>query len=61
MIEAQEILIELRVADYPTMKRDNRVTTHKQFHKMAYPKTHDPGAVLTTEQLAARLKGAIGE
>ena len=58
VLEAQEALIQLRVSDYPGMKKDNRMATHKQFHKLAYPKTHDAETV-TTEQLAERIKAAI--
>lgn len=57
-IEAQEILIQLRVAQYPWLTNEGRRTTHRQFHKMAYPATHSVGK-LTTEEAAERLRTVI--
>lgn len=58
-IEAQALLLSLRVADYPTMKNEARNKTHQLFHKLAYPRTQENMDVLTTEQLSERLKAAI--
>ncbi len=58
-IEAQKCLIDLRIADYPWMKGDDKEATHRQFHRQAYPRTHDAGEVLTTAQIAERLSAAI--
>ena len=59
IIEAQEILIQLRIADYPDMKPESRKKTHREFHRMAYPRTHDSSEVMTTEQLARKISAAI--
>ena len=57
-IEAQELLIQLRVVQYPWMSKEGRRQTHRQFHKLAYPKTYsqDRSQTLTTKQLAERLR-----
>jgi hypothetical protein len=59
IIEAQEVLVQLRVMDFPNMKQEARRKTHKEFHALAYPRTHDTSQRLSTEQLAARIKGAL--
>jgi ribulose-5-phosphate 4-epimerase/fuculose-1-phosphate aldolase len=59
VIEAQEVLIKLRIADYPNMKKDDRSKTHRHFHKMAYPRTHENPKKLTTKELGERLKVAL--
>lgn len=58
-IEAQALLMQLRVADYPTAKRETRNTTHRTFHRLAYPRTQEALDVLTTKQLADKLRAAI--
>ena len=37
VIEAQNMLISMQVADYPNMKRDDRSRLHREIHKKAYP------------------------
>ena len=39
VIEAQNVLIDFNVSDYPHMKKDQRRKMHKKYSKMAYPKT----------------------
>jgi hypothetical protein len=58
-IEAQELLLDIRVSQYPWLKKDGQRSTHRQFHKLAYPTTHDASAPVTTEELAERLRAAI--
>jgi hypothetical protein len=41
------------------LKKDGQRSTHRQFHKLAYPTTHDASAPVTTEELAERLRAAI--
>ncbi len=57
-IEAQAALVQLRIADYPWMKTDDKESTHRHFHRLAYPKSHD-GEVIQTADLAERLHAAI--
>jgi hypothetical protein len=59
VIEAQETLTQLAVADYPWRKADEREKVYERYHRMAYPKTYDQTEVLTTDQLAKRLNEAI--
>lgn len=59
VIEAQELLLQSRVASYPHLKESDREEWHHSMHQKAYPKTHDETA-LTTEELAQRLKGLNG-
>jgi hypothetical protein len=54
------MLMELAVADYPNMKKADRNKLHREIHKKAYPKTYNPTEVLTTEELAKRIKAAHG-
>ena len=39
VIEAQERLIDLKIADYPRMLKADRNELFKKFNKMAYPDT----------------------
>lgn len=58
-IEAQGLLLELTVEDYPWMKKDARRKLHREWHRKAYPRTHENTERLTTTQLAERLKAAL--
>lgn len=57
-IEAQEILIKMRLADWPNMKPTARERWHREVHRMAYPRSHSNKAI-TPEELAKRI-GGIG-
>ena len=60
VIEAQDTMIQMRIADYPMMKTHQRRDFHRSMVKKAYPKTFDPDRKpLTTEQLAERLGAMI--
>jgi hypothetical protein len=37
VIEAQERLVEMNLADYPSMKKEARQKLFRQMRKMAYP------------------------
>jgi hypothetical protein len=58
VIEAQDTLMQLRTHDWPNMKKADRKKFHRKMHEMAYPQVHDDEP-LTTEQLAARIRGAL--
>lgn len=58
MIEAQELLLQLRVADYPNANKEIRTKTHREWFKLAYPKTVS-GPELNTEQAAEKLRMLI--
>lgn len=36
-LEAQELLTQLKVMDYPNMRDDARNTLHRNIHKKAFP------------------------
>lgn len=52
-IEAQDILIKLRISDWPNMKSSERRKWHRELYKMAYPATMNEKAELKTADLAA--------
>lgn len=58
VIEAQDVLVKLQIADYPHLKKKDHVEVHKRYHKMAYPKMHEK-ETLTTEELFERLQRAM--
>ena len=60
MLEAQEALVQLKIVKHPHTSSESQRRTHKEFHRAAYPKTHDPSKKVTTEQLAARIAAVIG-
>ena len=54
VIEAQEILMQLKISDWPNMKDNDRQKFHRDLHRAAYPKTKE-SVTLTMEQFAAAL------
>lgn len=58
-IEAQEALVSMRIADFPYLKPKDREKWHRELHTQAFPRTHS-GKTMTTEELAAHLRGLIG-
>jgi hypothetical protein len=57
VIEAQEMLRAMNVADYPTLKKESRSRLHKQVYKQAFP--DQKKRVVTTEDLK-KLLGSVG-
>ncbi len=57
MIEAQEMLKQMTVANAPYMKPQQYKNLHKSLHKQAYPKTHSGEAPIGPQDLA-KLLGA---
>lgn len=49
ILEAQEVLLQLSIADYPQLGDKARTRLHGEFYKKAYPKRRK---VLTTKELA---------
>lgn len=56
-IEAQDLLMQLRVADYPHMKDGGRSRIHREWHKLAYPRTQERLNSLSTKEFAEHLRG----
>lgn len=46
------MLLNLRIADFPHLKKEDRKKLHKEIHKSAFPKTHEEGKVLAFEEVA---------
>lgn len=59
MIEAQNILVEMRLHDYPNMKRSERTKWYKEVRRMAYFKQKS-AEVMTTEELGRFLRAKVG-
>jgi hypothetical protein len=57
MIEAQETLLQIKIASWPTMKERAQTRWHRQLSKIAYPQEEE--RVLSGDELAARLKAAM--
>ena len=55
IIEAQEMLRAMNIADYPTMKKNDRQRLHRQVYKTAYP--NEKKRVITTQDLKKILGG----
>lgn len=60
-IEAQNMLMQMRVADYPHLTKNDRTKSHKELWKLAYPKFSDADSdkSVSTRELAKIL--AIGK
>jgi hypothetical protein len=59
MIEAQELLMRMRLADYPNMKNEARQEWHREIHRLAYPRSWAESETLSPEQTAERLRAII--
>lgn len=52
VIEAQEILTQLRIADWPNMKKSERTTFHRKLISKAYPGQVSGSVARSTEDIA---------
>lgn len=50
VMHAQEVLVQMKVADFPNMENTDRRTLHRDIHRTAYPK--NVGKPMTTADLA---------
>jgi hypothetical protein len=61
VLEAQEMLLQMQVSDYPHLKKEPRQRLHRQLHRQAYPGIHDPNAKpVTTAELNQKIGELIG-
>jgi len=51
VIEAQEMLLQMQISDYPNMKSDGRRTFHKKIFNLAYPKNKET-KIISAEDMA---------
>lgn len=54
-IEAKEVLVAMKVADFPKLKDNNRSKLHREFYKKANPPHLSGNKILTTNELAGRM------
>jgi DNA-binding phage protein len=58
VIEAQNMLLQMKIADYPNMKNSERRKLFKTLHKQAYPDFDDlPKEIVRAEDFALALTG----
>lgn len=57
VVEAQEILLNLRQLDWPNMNKNQREKFHKQLYKMAYPASFKEAKQVSNDHLAKILSG----
>ena len=58
-IEAKEILVALKISDFPKLKDQERTRLHREFYKKANPLHLSGRKVLTTRELAKKI-GVVG-
>jgi hypothetical protein len=56
MLEAKEMLVNMKIMDYPKMKQEARKQLFQGVHKKAYPGAYSEQKALSTEDVAAMLK-----
>lgn len=49
VIEAQESMVKLKIAEYPTLKREDKRKILNEFKKLAYPKGNEQKALSSKE------------
>lgn len=52
MIESQDMLIAMKTADFPHLKKENRSRVHKSIYKNAFPKVFENTEPMDNEKLA---------
>lgn len=55
VIEAQDVIMNLRIAIYPNLKRHVQSSFHRQMHRLAYPDSNDSKRTLSNEEVARRI------
>lgn len=55
VIEAQDMLVKMSIAEYPNLDGKNKSARHKKIYKLAYPNTFKKRKVLSTKDLAGML------
>lgn len=59
-IEAEEMLRQIRVAQFPYLQKSDQQKLHRELHRKAYPAIHEPVQnAMTTRQLGERLKAIL--
>lgn len=59
VIEAQNLLLQAKIAMFPSMKKEARAKQHRDWHRLAYPSNFQEGEILTTDQLASKIRSVI--
>ncbi len=59
VIEAQQYLLGIKLAQVPNMRRSDLQKWHRELHRQAYPKTYEPASAISSKEFAAQLKGMI--
>lgn len=57
VIEAQEMLIGIKVADFPHYKKPQREKLSRELHKQAYPREYENRKSITAKELGALING----
>lgn len=57
MIEAQDMLLKMQIADYPNMTKSSRQKLHKEMHKKAYPSSFNESKKITNDELMRLING----
>jgi len=61
VIEAQDLLLQMRIADWPNMKKHDRSKFHRSIHRSAYPATESSASkVVNTKELHDKLRLMTG-
>lgn len=61
VLEAQEMLLNFKISQYPHMKREAQQKVHRQIHQLAYPRAYDPESkAITIAELGKRLASQLG-
>ena len=60
VLEAQEGLMGMAMADWPNLKNQDRSKRHRKMHSIAYPKAWSDVKETSGEDMAKIIKGLIG-
>ncbi len=60
VIESQEVLLGMKIADFPHLTKSARTTSHKDFFKQAFPRTFRETRTVTWGEVANLVGGNRG-
>lgn len=61
VIESQEVLLGMKIADFPHLTKSARSSAHKEFFKQAFPRTFREVRIVTWDDVAQLAGGGRGK
>jgi len=60
-VEAQEMIIEMQLHDYPNLSKEKKIRHHRKVHRIAYPSIYEHNNCMSAEEVAKKLGAFQGK